>query len=91
MGVPHFVENETLHLQSLFYITKPATVTELREAIEHDCTQIPWELFHDVCDSIAWHCQQCLDQNGRQFENRQGKNNKMILVKYFYTFKIIKF
>ena len=25
----------------------------------------------NVCDSIAWRGQQCLDQNGRQFENRQ--------------------
>ena len=67
----HLAENKTLHLQSLLYATKPATVAELREAIEHECAQIPRELFHDVGDSIAWRCQQCLDQNGRQFENRQ--------------------
>ena len=70
-GVLHLAENKTLHPQSLAYATKPATVAELREAIEHDCAQIPRELFHDVCDSIAWHCLQCLDQNGRQFKNRQ--------------------
>ena len=28
-------------------------------------------LFRDVCDSIASRCQQCLDKNGRQFENRR--------------------
>ena len=59
------------YLKDKVYATKPATVTELREAIEHECVQIPRELFHDVCDSIAWRCQQCLDQNGRQFENKQ--------------------
>ena len=52
-GCPHLAENKTLHLQSLLYATKPATVAELREAIEHECAQIPRELFHDVCDSIA--------------------------------------
>ena len=70
-GVSHLAENKTLYLQSLLYTTKPAKVAELREAIEHECAQIPRELFHDVCDSIAWRCQQCLDQNGCQFENRQ--------------------
>ena len=49
---------------------KPATIAELRATIERDCTQIPRGLFRDVCDSIASCCQQCLDQNGRQFENR---------------------
>ena len=50
---------------------KPATVDELRAAIERECTQIPRGLFRDVCDSFASRCQQCLDQNGRQFENRR--------------------
>ena len=59
------------YLKDKVYATKPTTVAELREAIEHECTQIPRELFHNVCNSIAWRCQQCLDQNGRQFENRQ--------------------
>ena len=27
--------------------------------------------FCDVCDSIASRCQQCLDKNGGQFENRR--------------------
>ena len=49
---------------------KPATVAVLRAAIECECAQIPRGLFRDVCDSIASRCQQCLDQNGRQFENR---------------------
>ena len=50
---------------------KPATVAELRSAIERECTQISGGLSYDVCDSIASLCQQCLDQNGRQFENRR--------------------
>ena len=48
-----------------------ATVAELRVAIECECTQIPRGSFRDVSDSIASRCQQCLDQNGRQFENRR--------------------
>ena len=59
------------YLKDKVYATKPATVAELRDAIEHECTQIPRELFHNVCDSIAWLCQQCLDQSGRHFENKQ--------------------
>ena len=41
---------------------KPATVAELRSAIERECAQITWGLFCDVYDSIALRCQQCLDQ-----------------------------
>ena len=48
--------------------TKPAIVANLREAIEYECAQIPTKLLHDVSDSIAWCCQQCLDQNGGQRE-----------------------
>ena len=44
----------------------PATVADLRAAIERECTQIPRGLFCDVCDSIASRCQLCLGQNGRQ-------------------------
>ena len=51
--------------------TKPAAVANLREAIEYECAQIPRKLLHDVSDFVAWRCQQCLDQNGGQFENRQ--------------------
>ena len=50
---------------------KPATVAELSAAIECECTQIPRGLFCDVCYSIASRCQQCLDQNGCQFDNRR--------------------
>ena len=45
---------------------KPATVAELRAAIECECTQIPRGLFRDVCDSIASRCQQCFDLNFRK-------------------------
>ena len=41
------------YLKDKVYATKPAKVAELREAIEHECAQIPRELFHDVCDSIG--------------------------------------
>ena len=40
------------------------TVVQLRATIERECTNIPRELFHDVCHSIASRCQQCLEQNG---------------------------
>ena len=50
---------------------KPATVAELRAAIERECMQIPRGLHCDVCNSISSCCQRCLDHNGRQFENRQ--------------------
>ena len=59
---------------------RPATIAELRAAIERECTQIPTELFRDVCDSIASRCQQYLDQNGRQFGNRRWQNNKIMFV-----------
>ena len=61
MGIPEDGDNAMI----------PATVAELRAAIEHECTQILIGLLRDVCDSIASRRQQCLDQNGRQFENRQ--------------------
>ena len=41
---------------------KPATVSELRAAVEREFTQIPRGLFRDVYDSITSRCQQCLDQ-----------------------------
>lgn len=56
---------------------KPATVIELRATIERECIQIPREMFHDVCYSIAWRCWQGLDQNEHEFENR-GQNNGMM-------------
>ena len=42
---------------------------QLMVTIERECTNIPRELFHDVRHSIASRCQQCLEQNGHQFEN----------------------
>lgn len=47
---------------------RPATVAELRAAVERECMQIPRELSRDVCNSIALRCQQCLDLNGRRFD-----------------------
>ena len=58
------------YLKDKVYATKPATVAELRDAIEHEYTQIPRELFHNVCESIAWRCQLCLNQSGCHFENK---------------------
>ncbi|GFQ83400.1 uncharacterized protein TNCT_269741 [Trichonephila clavata] len=57
------------YLRDKVYLQKPATVVQLRATIEHACTNIPRELFHHVCYSIASRCQQCLEQNGHQFEN----------------------
>ena len=72
------------YLKDKVFATKPATVAELREAIEHECAQIPKELFHDVCDSIAWSCQQCLDQNG--LRTGSENNNKNDTCKLFLHF-----
>ncbi|GFT11903.1 uncharacterized protein NPIL_425361 [Nephila pilipes] len=57
------------YLKDKVYAQKPATVVQLRATIEHECTNIPREWFHHVCYSIASRCQQCLEQNGHQFEN----------------------
>ena len=46
------------YLKDKLYTTKPATVANLREAMEHECAQIPRELFHNVSDFVAWRCQQ---------------------------------
>ena len=59
------------YLEDRVYAMKPATDAGLRTAIEHECTQIPRGLFCHVSDSIALCCQQCMDHNGCQFENRQ--------------------
>ena len=40
------------YLKDRVHAMKPATVAELRAAIERECTQIPRGLFCDVCDSI---------------------------------------
>ena len=68
---------------------KPTTVAELREAIEHEYTQIPRELFLDMCDSIAsirdvssvWIKMDVSLRTGSE------KNNKMILVNIFTFLK----
>ena len=59
------------HLKDTVYAMKPATVAELRAAIERKCTQIPRWLFSDVCNSIDPRRQQRLDKNGRQYEKRR--------------------
>ena len=46
------------YLKDKVYATKPATVANLKEAIEHECAHILRELFHGVCNSVAWHFQQ---------------------------------
>ena len=63
------------YLKNKVYASKPTTVSELKYFIGYECTQITSEIFHNVCDSIAWRCQQCLDNNGRQFENKSKKEN----------------
>ena len=55
------------YLKDKVYAQKSATVVQLRATIEHECTNIPRELFHHVCYSIASPCQQYLEQNGHQF------------------------
>lgn len=58
------------YLKDKVYASKPTSVIELKATIEYECSQIPRELIRTVCESIASRCQQCLDQNGHQFENR---------------------
>ena len=57
------------YLKDEVYATKPATIAELRDAIEQEYTQIPIEVFLAVINSITSRCQQCLDQNGYQFHH----------------------
>ena len=57
------------YLKDKVYATKTATIAELRDAIEQECTQIPNEVFLAVINSITFRSQQCLDKNGYQFEN----------------------
>ncbi|GFQ65292.1 DUF4817 domain-containing protein [Trichonephila clavata] len=57
------------YLKDKVYAQKHATVVQLRAAIEHECTNILRELIHHECYSITSRCQQCLEQNGHQFEN----------------------
>ena len=66
---PHTIRHFYEDAKKTVYAIKPATVAELRAAIESECTQIPRGLFRDVRDSIASRCQQCLDQNGRKVEH----------------------
>ncbi|KAJ4440341.1 hypothetical protein ANN_08480 [Periplaneta americana] len=42
------------HVKHSVYSTKPATIDELRAAIERECTQIPIEMIRNVLDSIAY-------------------------------------
>ena len=51
------------YLKDKVYATKPATVANLRKAIKYKCAQIPRKLLHDVSDSVAWRCKECLDQS----------------------------
>ena len=78
-------------LKDKVYAMRPATIADLRAATECECTQIPRELFRVVCNSIASCCQQCLDQNGRQFENRLWKNNKIMFVNSITLWKLNEF
>ena len=57
------------HVKHKVYTTKPATINELRAAIERECADIPIELIRNVLDSISERCQLCMDHNGHQFEH----------------------
>ena len=59
------------HVKHKVYTTKPATIIELRAAIERECTDIPIELIRNVLDSVSERCQLCMDHNGHQFEHFQ--------------------
>ena len=64
------------YLKDKVYALKLKTIAELRATIESECLQIPRELLHDVCYSIASRYRWCLDQNGHQFEKRQDKTTE---------------
>ena len=64
-----------------------ATVVNLREAVEYECAQIPRELLHDVSDSVAWRCQQYLDQIGVSLKTGSEENNKLSFVNIFTLLK----
>ncbi|GBM22851.1 hypothetical protein AVEN_202126-1 [Araneus ventricosus] len=59
------------HNCSYWATANPHVMQELIAAIDQECTAIPNEMFVDVCESIAQHCQQCIDQNGNNFEYLQ--------------------
>ena len=44
------------HVKHKVYTTKPATINELRAAIERECADIPIELIRNVLDSISERC-----------------------------------
>lgn len=57
------------YLKDNIYTFEPAAIAKLRAATEWGCTQNHIK-FNDVFDSIALHCQNCLDQNRHPFENK---------------------
>ena len=57
------------HVKHKVYTTKPATINELRAAIERECADIPIELIRNVLVSISERCQLWMDNNGHQFEH----------------------
>ena len=75
------------HLKDKVYALKPTIIAELRAIIECECMQIPRELLHDVCYSIASRYRRCLDQNGHQFEKRQWQNDRRMLLNSFTCWK----
>ena len=75
------------YLKDKVFASKPTTLAELRATIECECMQIPREVLHDVCYSIASRYRRCLDQNGYQFEKRLWQNDGRILLNSFTCWK----
>ena len=57
------------YVKDKVYTTKPATIDELKVAIDNECSRLPIEMIHKVFNSISSRYQQCLNNNGHQFEH----------------------
>ena len=51
------------------YATKPQTLEELRDQIEHAFKDIPFTTIHTVCRSVRRHCWECTVAEGGHFEH----------------------
>ena len=66
----------------------PQQLAELRATIEREYIQIPRELLHDVCYSVASRYRRCLGQNGHQFWETAVTKRQKDVVKFFYMLKM---
>ena len=48
----------------LVHVTKPQTLEELRDQIEHDINDIPLATIPTICRSVRRHCWECTVAEG---------------------------